>query len=124
MDEVNVVVRTPLNATESRQAVEEAVLNLFTDAEFDEEDGTLVARSNDVSRLRELVDRQEIHETAREQLDDSVVGDTVVFRLSKQPATVGRLNFDVGGHELGAFRVRIETDEVDGFVDYVTGADV
>ncbi|MFP4187795.1 MAG: RNA-binding domain-containing protein [Halobacteria archaeon] len=123
MDDVNVVVRTPLHATERRQAVEDAVLNLFPDAEFEDENGTLVARSNDVSHLRELVDRQEIHQTAREQLADSVVGDTVVFRLSKQPATVGRLNFDVGGHELGALRVRVETDDPDGFVDYVAGAD-
>jgi predicted RNA binding protein with dsRBD fold (UPF0201 family) len=124
MDEVNVVVRTPLNATESRESVEGAVLNLFPDADFDEEGGTLVARSEDVSRLRELVEQQDIHKTAREQLADSVVGDTVVFRLSKQPATVGRLNFDVGGHELGALRVRVETDETDALVDYVTGAGV
>ena len=123
MDEVNVVVRTPLHTTERREAVEEAVRNLFPDAGFEEENGTLVGRAEDVERLRELIDRQEIHEAVREKLNESVVGDTVVFRLSKQPATVGRLNFDVGGHELGALRVRVETDDPDAFVDYVTGAE-
>ena len=123
MDEVNVVVRTPLHATERREAVEEAVRNLFPDAETEEENGTLVGRAEDVGRLRELIDRQEIHETVREKLNESVVGDTFVFRLSKQPATVERLNFDVGGHELGALRVRVEADDPDAFVDYVTGAE-
>jgi predicted RNA binding protein with dsRBD fold (UPF0201 family) len=59
----------------------------------------------------------------REELTDSVVGNTVAFRLSKQPATVGRLNLDVGGHELGALRVRIETDDTDELIRYLTGAD-
>lgn len=124
MDDLNIIVRTPLHATERLEAVKRAVRNLFPDAEFEEEDGTLVARSEDAERLRELVEQQEIHETMREQLADSVVGDTLVFRLSKQPATVGRLNFDVGGHELGALRVRVETDDPGAFIDYVTGADL
>ena len=123
MDEIEVTVRTPLHATEDRGRVECAVRNLFPDAGFEEDGGTLVARSGSVERLRELVEAQEINETAREELRESTVGDTVVFRLSKQPATVGRLNFDVGGHELGALRVRAETDDVEAFVGYVTGAD-
>lgn len=123
MDDVDITVRTPLHPTERRESVEEAVRGLFPDAEFEEDDGTLVARSEDADRLRELVGTQEIHETVREKLEESAVGNTLVFRLSKQPATVGRLNFDVGGHELGALRVRVETGDTDAFVDYVTGAD-
>jgi len=121
MDDVDVTVRTTVHPTERREAVEGAVRNLFPDAGFEEDDGTLVGRSDNVDRLRELVDRQEIHGTVREHLHESTVGDTVVFRLSKQPAAVGRLNFDVGGHELGALQVRVETDDTDGFIDHVTG---
>jgi len=118
--DVNITVRTPLHATESRATVEEAVFSLFPDAEFEDEGDELVARSETLDRLRELIDEQEINETAREQLNDAVLGDTLVFRLSKQPATVGRVNFDVGGHELGALRVRIEAEDANALVEHVT----
>ncbi|MCX2819281.1 hypothetical protein EGH25_07940 [Haladaptatus sp. F3-133] len=123
MDGIQVTVRTPLHATERRGSVENAVRNLFPDAGFEEDDGTLVARSEDVSGLRELAEQHGVQPTLREELTDSVVGNTVAFRLSKQPATVGRLNLDVGGHELGALRVRIETDDTDELIRYLTGAD-
>jgi predicted RNA binding protein with dsRBD fold (UPF0201 family) len=128
----DITVRTKLYRTESREKVEEAVRNLFPDAEFGDEgedageetkkDVEIVAEAGEksVERLRELVDRQEINETAYEQLHGAVLGDTLAFSLSKQPATVGRVNFDVGGHELGALRVRIETDDPETFVERVT----
>lgn len=125
-EKVEITVRTRLYRTESREKVEDAVLNLFPDAEFEteeqEEDTELVATAGEesVDRLRELIDRQEIYETAYEKLHEAKLGDTVAFDLSKQPATVGRVNFDVGGHELGALRVRVEADDPDAFVEYVT----
>ncbi len=130
--EIDITVRTKAHRTEPREKVKEAVLNLFPDAEFEDEtlgndedrdeDIELVARAGEesIEHLRELVDRQEINETAREQFLDAVLGDTLAFRLSKQPATVGRVNFDVGGHELGALHVRVETDDPEAFVDRVT----
>lgn len=130
--ETEITVRTKLYRTESREKVEKAILNLFPDANFDdrgdgsetEGDAEIVAHAGaeSVENLRELVDRQEINETAHEKLREATLGDTVVFRLSKQPATVGRVNFDVGGHELGALRVRVETPDPDAFIEYVTQA--
>jgi len=122
MDRPDVRVRTTVHATESRERVERAIRNLFpgADFEYDASTGDLVARASSAERLSELVDEQEIHHTARDVLLDSAVGDTVVFRLSKQPAVVGRLNFDVGGHELGALTVRIEVEDPEAFVDSVT----
>jgi predicted RNA binding protein with dsRBD fold (UPF0201 family) len=126
-EETEITVRTRLYRTESREKVEDAVLNLFPDAEFEEtgerdEDLELVATAGEesVERLRELIDEQEINETAYEKLHEAKLGDTLAFSLSKQPATVGRVNFDVGGHELGAVHVRIEADDPDALVEYVT----
>jgi predicted RNA binding protein with dsRBD fold (UPF0201 family) len=126
-EKVEITVRTKAHRTESREKVEDAVLNLFPDAEFEEteerdEDLELVATAGEesVERLRELIDEQEINETAYEKLHEAKLGDTLAFSLSKQPATVGRVNFDVGGHELGAVHVRIEADDPDALVEYVT----
>jgi len=130
-EKAEITVRTKLYRTESQKNVEEAVRNLFPDANFegtkknDEERGKdteLVAHAGEesVERLRELIDRQEINETAYEKLHEAKLGDTLAFSLSKQPATVGRVNFDVGGHELGTLRVRIEADDPDALVEYVT----
>jgi len=129
-EENEITVRAKLYRTESRENVKEAVRNLFPDAEFGdevkeddrEEDTEIAAHAGEesVERLRELIDRQEINETAYEKLTEATLGNTLAFSLSKQPATVGRVNFDVGGHELGALRVRIETKDPEGLVDYVT----
>jgi predicted RNA binding protein with dsRBD fold (UPF0201 family) len=126
-EKVEITVRTKAHRTESREKVEDAVLNLFPDAEFEgteerDEDLELVATAGEesVERLRELIDEQEINETAYEKLHEAKLGDTLAFSLSKQPATVGRVNFDVGGHELGAVHVRIEADDPDALVEYVT----
>ena len=139
-EDIDITVRTKLYRTESREKVEEAVLNLFPDAEFEDsregkygggddehdderdEDIELVAHAGEesVEYLRELIDRQEINETTHEQLKEAVLGDTLAFSLSKQPATVGRVNFDVGGHELGALHVRIETDNTEALIERLT----
>lgn len=126
LDEVTITVEAKVYPTEKRERVGEAVRNIFPDAGFEYEpdeggeSGKLTAEATSADRMSELIDEREINETARDVLGDSVVGDTLVFHLSKQPAFVGRLNFDVGGHELGSLLVRIEADDTEEFVRRVT----
>jgi len=124
-EEASITVEAKVHPTESRESVEEAVRNIFPEAEFEYEldngeGGKLTAEATSAERMSELIDEREINETSRDVLKDSALGDTLVFRLSKQPAAVGRLNFDVGGHELGALLVRVEADDPEGFVRRVT----
>jgi predicted RNA binding protein with dsRBD fold (UPF0201 family) len=51
-----------------------------------------------------------------------VTGHAVAVRLKKQAAFVDRLNVDIGGHELGALDVRIETDDPAALVDRIAPA--
>lgn len=129
--EVEVVA--PIYDTEVRERVEESVLNVFPDAELRVEDSdsaiprsryrrVLRGETHSVERLKELVRRQEIMDTIRSELLGSLVGDTVNFRLKKQAAYEGRVNLDVGGHELGSLKVRIESDDPHGLIDYIAPA--
>lgn len=126
----SVNVEAPIHDTEERSRVEEAVLNVFPDADLRvEETGSAVpgrkyarllrGETHSLERFRELVERQEIVDTVRSELLDSVLGDSMDFRLKKQAAYVGRVNLDVGGHELGSLKVRIESDDPRGLLDYV-----
>ncbi len=125
--EVDVKVTAPVYPTEHSERVEEAVLNLFPEAEARVEDPAvealtdrLVAMDAELTRLRELFERFEIEETAREELRGSVVGDVVEFTLKKQAAYAGRPSFDVGGHELGALHVRVESSHPIETVEWLT----
>lgn len=126
----SVEVEAPIYDTEERERVKEAVLNVFPDADLRVEEpnsgvpGREYARllrgeTHSLERFREQVERQEIVDTVRSELLDSVLGDSLDFRLKKQAAYVGRVNLDVGGHELGSVKVRIESDDPGGLVDYV-----
>lgn len=126
----SVEVEAPVYDTEEWARVREAVLNVFPEAEISErEPGPtvpgreytrfLVGETHSVERFRELVDQQEITDTVRAELLDSVVCDSLDFRLKKQAAYVGRVNLDVGGHELGSLKVHVTSDDPRGLVDYV-----
>ncbi len=116
--EPGVKVTAPVYPTEVPERVESAVLQLFPDADVRVEEPAvdaltdrLVGEDASLEELRELFERFEMREHAREQLLDGVVGEVVEFTLKKQAAYAGRPSFDVGGHELGALHVRVESPE-------------
>lgn len=118
----NVRVIAPVNGTEVHDRVEEAVLNLFPDAEVTREDDRIVGRTHSLSTFSERLHEQAILDTARDQLFAEVYGSTIHFDLKKLAAYQGVVNFSVGGEdELGDLRVRIEVEEpsVEEFVDAI-----
>lgn len=125
--EADVKVTSPVYPTEVAERVEAAVMELFPDADVRVEDPAvealtdrLVAEDASLDQLRELFERFDMREHAREQLRDSVVGDVLEFTLKKQAAYAGRPSFDVGGHELGALHVRVESPEPSDVVWWLT----
>lgn len=120
---VDVEVVAPVNPTEDPDLVEGAVLNLFPGATVERGDGELVATTRSLDRLGELFASQRIQETARAQLRDGLVGDTIAVRLRKQAAVVGVVNFAVDEPaELGDLDVRVRVEEPDpgAFIDELT----
>ncbi|PSQ18317.1 coaE operon protein [Halobacteriales archaeon QS_8_69_26] len=118
--EVRVVA--PVQDTEVPDRVEDAVRNLFPDAEFEREDGRIVGRTHNLSEFSERLHEQAILDTAREQFRAEQYGDAIHFDLKKLAAFQGAVNFAVGNEdELGDLQVRIAVEEpsVEEFIDMV-----
>lgn len=114
ISKIEVQVTTPLNPTESRDRVEDAILNLFPDADIDERHGELIADTHSLERVSDRLREQNIVSTAREVFVQGLEGDTFSFDLKKQAAFNGIVNFAVGNpDELGDVHVRVRVEEPD-----------
>ncbi|MFC7213987.1 RNA-binding domain-containing protein [Saliphagus sp. GCM10025334] len=119
---VDVEITAPVNDTEVTSRVEDAIRNLFPNAEPDEQFGEVTATVHSMEHFSEQLHRQEILDTARGEFFSSHEGDTFHFALKKQAAFEGRVNFSVGEpDELGeiAVRVRVEEPSLEAYVDHV-----
>ncbi len=115
-------VTAPVEPTEVTDRVRDAVESVFPEAELRVEDGRVVGESHSLEHLSELLRRQEILDTARRQFYDGLAGDSFSFRLKKQAALQGRVNFAVGNpDELGdiGVEVRVEEPAPEAFIDHV-----
>ena len=119
---IDVQVTTPLNPTEVKARVEDAITNLFPTAEVEERHGELIAEAHSMDRFAERLREQNIVDTAREVFRRNLEGDTFAFDLKKQAAHQGVVNFAVGNpDELGDLhvRVRVEEPDAEAFVDHL-----
>jgi predicted RNA binding protein with dsRBD fold (UPF0201 family)/cytidylate kinase len=122
---VEVEVRTEIHPTEDDEKVKFAVKNFFPDAEFEirTKDGVkeLVARARDLGHFRDLLRRQRILDTARQELLKNALGNEITILLNKQTATVSRINFSDEDAVLSPLVVtfRLHGIDVQRFVDYL-----
>lgn len=109
---VDVEVTAPVYDTELEERVSDAIAAIFPNAEPTLEHGELRATVHDLEHLSELLHRQEILDTARGVFFRNRRGDSVSFRLKKQAAFVGVVNFVVDDPgELGTIAVRVSVEE-------------
>jgi len=119
---VDVEVTAPVRDTEVTDRVADAITAIFPGAEPELRRGELTATVHDLSQFSELLHRQAILDTARGIFFDTRRGDSFSFRLKKQAAFEGVINFVVDDPgELGAIavRVRVEEPDVEAYVDHV-----
>lgn len=119
---VEVQVTAPVYDTEVTDRIIDAIESLFPTAEITEQAGEIHAEAHSLEHFSELLHRQEILDTAREQFLAGQVGNTFSFNLKKQAAFEGIVNFAVGSpDELGDIhvRVRVEEPDIETYIDHI-----
>ncbi|MBP1923046.1 putative RNA binding protein with dsRBD fold (UPF0201 family) [Halorubrum alkaliphilum] len=119
---VDVRIVAPVNDTEVTDRVEDAIRNVFPDAEPVHEEGRLVAEAHALDAFSDVLHEQEILDTARRVFLRNSTADGFEFALKKQAAFEGIVNFAVGEpDELGEItvEVRVREPDVESFIDYV-----
>jgi len=113
-----VIARTVCKPTESVEKVMMSMLNIFPDLQIEQSDEELVGTTQAVDKLEELLRQQRIRSAARDIFLRSIEGDTLSFRLNKQVAFAGKVNF-AEKSPLGDIEVRIEDENLTELIDRI-----
>jgi predicted RNA binding protein with dsRBD fold (UPF0201 family)/adenylate kinase family enzyme len=124
MGVVEVEIRTTIHPTEDEERVKRAILNFFPDAEVIVRNGDfkeLVAKAKDLSNFRELLRRQRILDTTRQEMIKNITGNEITIFLNKQAATVSRINISDEDVVLSPLKVtfRVHGIELQRLIDYL-----
>ena len=111
-------VSVPVRPTEDVNKVRRALLNVFPDLRIDASEDALRGTTESLDRLRELIRKLKIRDTARRVLLRGREGDRTRFDLSKQAAFSGRVSF-AADSPLGDIAVEIESDRLEDVIDFV-----
>lgn len=113
-------VEAPVTVTEDPDRVVEAIHNLFPDASLSMSDDRVTGMAQSLDTLKELLARYQILDTARMLLHNRVEDGRLCFRLNKQAAYAGTVNFSEVGHPLGDITVTITDDDLLALVAWLT----
>ncbi|MGP8188770.1 MAG: RNA-binding domain-containing protein [Methanobacterium sp.] len=111
-----------INPTEDLDKVLKALSNIldYDELEIDDNYITVTGDEESLIRLRESLEKRRIRNTARKIMLKGLHDNIILFKLSKQAAYAGLVNIiseDLSA--LGEINVRIETDNVDVFLDWI-----
>lgn len=124
------VADTPVNPTENRDRVKEALTNLFTgQVDFQGEQDAygsakLVGEGKEaLDRFRMILQRDRIRAAGRAQLIRGSQGNRIIVYLNKQVAHAGHISFSApeGESPLGPIRLMMESDDTPGLIEWLTG---
>ena len=110
---VTVKVFAQVNPTEIQEKVEKAISNFFPVELKLQEFG--MSGEGDLESLRTLhlrLREERILDTARNILLNGIEGNTTRFRLNKQVASIGKLNFPAAEESLGSINVEISAQNL------------
>jgi hypothetical protein len=127
---IKVTISAPVHPTEVREKVETALKNIIPVELKLQDSGDSgspgLYGEGDLESLRKLhflFREEQILDTARGMLLNGIKGSTTEFRLSKQVAFVGKVNFPAGRESLGSIHVGITAgsyNELQRVIDWLT----
>jgi len=114
--------RTPVHRTEDVHKVVESLNHVFLyDNIIIEESEIIITGSlKGLENLKESLEKRKVRETARKILEKGINKDYINFKLSKQAAFAGTpVLLDHELSPLGEIEVKVETDDIEGFIDWL-----
>ncbi len=114
---VEVLASARLYPTEEAERVRRCLLNLFPEAVLEEDEGTMMAKTDDLSRFKEIIRNHRILDSTRAVMLRGMTEDGIMFQMNKQAAFVGKISFVEGNAPLGHIEVIIKGDELEALVD-------
>ena len=113
-------VKTRVHPTENEEKVKQAVKNIL-DIELKRENDYLIGKSTKIRSLdilKEKLKSQAIRDSTRGIFLKNVTGKKLKFRLNKQAAFVGVVNF-LESSKRGEIEVEIESDDITKIIDLI-----
>lgn len=111
-------VSAPVHFTELVESVDRAITNIFPDAQLEFRRFTnrqcLLIGTASLYKLRELLMKQNILDSARAELFNGINENGTEFELNKQVAFAGKANF--GESSLGDIHISIECDDAEELI--------
>lgn len=113
---ISVKVLAHVNPTEMQDKVEKAISNFFpVELKLQETEIQALYGDGDLESLRTLhlrLREERILDTARKIFLNGIKDDTTRFRLNKQVACIGKLNFPPVEESLGSIHVEISSENI------------
>ncbi|MDM7912490.1 MAG: RNA-binding domain-containing protein [Methanotrichaceae archaeon] len=110
---IEITVHASVRPTERVENVVSAIENIFPGLVMDIREDRIEAYDGPDSMMtfHRLLREQKILDTARSVMMNGIVGDAVQFRLNKQAAFMGKVNFPPEEEPLGSLHVQITGGE-------------
>ncbi len=109
--------------TEVREKVETAIVNLIPVKLLLQDFGVpgLYGEGNlkSLRKLHQLLREDRILDTARQVFMNGIEGNTIQFKLNKQVAYMGKVNFPAGEESLGSIHVEISAEDKEALMKII-----
>ncbi len=122
---LEVEITTKIYPTEDEAKVISAIKNFFPDAEIEikkNDEEYVIAKAKTVDHFRNLLRRQRILDTARQEMLKNLSSNEITIFLNKQTATISRINFSDEDTVLSPIKVtfRVYGIDIQRFIDFLT----
>ncbi len=116
---LEIKIETKVNPTENTEKIKNAILSIFPDAECEENEDKLKCQAENIENFAMLLKEQRIRDAARSIFLSHLHDNKIIFWISKQVATVGKVSFSVGEVPLGDIKIELRGDSLPALIDQI-----